>query len=179
MRIISGIHKGRRISAPNNLPVRPTTDRAKEALFNILNNEFYFDKISVLDLFSGTGNISYEFVSRGVKHLICVDKNIKCTRFIEQTANLLNAPIQVLQSDVLSFLSKHSGSYDVVFADPPYEMDTEMFESFINQILSKNLIREDGVCIVEHSKHTDLSFIKGYVNSRNYGGCVFSFFRNN
>ena len=85
MRIISGIHKGRRLTAPKNLPVRPTTDMAKEALFNILNNTYYFDDISVIDLFSGTGNISFEFSSRGVEQIIAVDNNSKCIHFIEKT----------------------------------------------------------------------------------------------
>lgn len=178
MRIISGFHKGRRIIAPTNLPVRPTTDRAKEALFNILNNDFYFDDICVLDLFAGTGNISYEFASRGTKHIVSVDRNQKCTRFIDQTTSLLNVPIQVVQNDIFNFLEKHSGKYDVIFADPPYEMEFELFESIISKILSKKMIRNDGVLIIEHSKQTDLSALQGYVNSRVYGGCVFSFFKN-
>ncbi|MDG1760496.1 MAG: 16S rRNA (guanine(966)-N(2))-methyltransferase RsmD [Flavobacteriaceae bacterium] len=177
MRIISGIHKGRRIIAPNNLPVRPTTDRAKEALFNILNNEYYFENISVLDLFAGTGNIGYEFVSRGVQQVVCVDRNTKCTRFIEQTSEILGATIQVVQNDISSFLSKHNGSYDIVFADPPYDMELEKFEQFIHQIITKETIRREGVLIVEHSKYTDLSVIQGFSSSRTYGNCVFSFFR--
>ena len=178
MRIISGTHRGRRIIAPNNLPVRPTTDRAKEALFNILNNEYYFQNLSVLDLFAGTGNIGYEFISRGVQRVVCVDKNNKCTRFIEQTSEILNAPIQVIQSDISSFLSKHNGSYDIVFADPPYDLELDKFEEFIHQIATKKTVRSNGVLIVEHSKHTDLSFIDGFSDCRTYGNCVFSFFRN-
>ena len=177
MRIISGIHRGRRIIAPNNLPVRPTTDRAKEALFNILNNEFYFQNLSVLDLFAGTGNIGYEFVSRGVQHVVCVDKNAKCIRFIEQTSETLKAPIQVVQNEISSFLSKHIGSYDIVFADPPYDLEFDKFKHFIDQIFSNKMIRSEGVLIVEHSKHTDLSSLNGFSNSRSYGSCIFSFFR--
>ena len=88
MRIISGDYKGRRITAPKKLPVRPTTDMAKESLFNILNNLFLFGSISVLDLFSGTGNISYEFASRGVKNIVCVDKNYHCIRALNVACNL-------------------------------------------------------------------------------------------
>ncbi|MBT8377462.1 MAG: RsmD family RNA methyltransferase, partial [Bacteroidia bacterium] len=93
MRIISGTYKGRRITAPKNLPVRPTTDMAKEALFNILNNHYYFDSIMVLDLFAGTGNISYEFASRGVEKILAVDENYKCIKFINETAESFNMPI--------------------------------------------------------------------------------------
>ena len=86
MRIISGSHKSKRIKAPSKLPVRPTTDMAKESLFNIINNDFYFDEISVLDLFSGTGNISYEFASRGTRKILCVDINENCVKFIQKTS---------------------------------------------------------------------------------------------
>src|SRR5210317_606039 len=104
MRIISGTHKGRKIIAPKKLPVRPTTDMAKESLFNILNNQFYFDEISVLDLFAGTGNVSYEFASRGTQHIISVDKDFGCVKFINETSETLNMPIQVIKSDVFKFL---------------------------------------------------------------------------
>ena len=89
MRIISGKYKGRKLVAPKKLPVRPTTDMAKEALFNILNNQYYFDEISVLDLFAGTGNISYEFASRGTENITCVDQNYGCIKYINETAELL------------------------------------------------------------------------------------------
>jgi len=179
MRIISGIHKGRRIHAPNNLPVRPTTDRAKEALFNILNHQMYFENLKVLDLFAGTGNISYEFISRGVHQATCVDKNMKCIRFIEQTANALEANIEAIQTDVISFLSQHRSTYDIIFADPPYDSDFEIFESMITLILSKNLLHDGGLLILEHSKQTDLSSLPKYSDSRVYGSCVFSFFKTN
>jgi len=108
MRIISGKHKSRRLKAPKNLPVRPTTDMAKESLFNILNNTYYFDNISVIDLFSGTGNISYEFASRGTKTIYAVDAHFGCIKFISSIAEKLELPINTLKSDVYAFLEKTS-----------------------------------------------------------------------
>ncbi len=106
MRIISGLYKGRRITAPKKLPVRPTTDMAKEALFNILNNRYYFDGISVLDLFSGTGNICYEFASRGTEQILAVDDNFGCIKFINETAESFEMPINTVKSDVYKFLNQ-------------------------------------------------------------------------
>ena len=107
MRIISGTHKGRRISPPKKLPVRPTTDRAKESLFNILIHQYAFEGCDVLDLFSGTGSISYEFASRGVASVIAVDQNNACVRFIEATTEALDMPIQAIRAAVLPFLERH------------------------------------------------------------------------
>ena len=122
MRIISGSLKGRRITAPKKLPVRPTTDRSKEALFNILNNWVEFSEIRVLDLFSGTGNISYEFGSRGVSDIVAVDQNKYCTRFIEETSTHFNLNVAVVCKNVFDYLKKPHQSFDVVFADPPYDL---------------------------------------------------------
>ncbi|MDC3275147.1 RsmD family RNA methyltransferase, partial [Flavobacteriaceae bacterium] len=119
MRIISGTYKGRRLKAPKNLPVRPTTDMAKEALFNILMHRYDFRDLSVLDLFSGTGNIAYEFCSRGTLSVLAVDKEFRCTKFIESTAAEFNMPIDVLKSDVFSFLERNTQTFDIIFADPP------------------------------------------------------------
>ncbi len=104
MRIVSGSHKGRRITAPNKLPVRPTTDFAKEALFNILSNRLDFDELEVLDIFAGTGNISYEFASRGVPQITCVDAHAGCVKFIHKTAEELSFPITTVKSDVYKYL---------------------------------------------------------------------------
>src|SRR5690606_8843585 len=99
MRIISGLYKSRKITAPKNLPVRPTTDMAKESLFNILNNLYYFDEITVLDLFAGTGNISYEFASRGTEQITCVDQHFACIKFINETAKKFEMPIETIKAD--------------------------------------------------------------------------------
>lgn len=176
MRIISGIHKGRRLRAPKNLPVRPTTDMAKEGLFNILTNRLDLQDCCVLDLFSGTGNIAYEFCSRGAQSVIAVDKDNSCVRFIRQTAENLKMPIQIIASDVFSLLEKSNIFFDYIFADPPYEMDKTLFIKLVKIIFENNLLKDNGLCIIEHSKHTDLSELYYYKNSKSYGGNCFSFF---
>ena len=179
MRIISGLYKSRKIIAPKNLPVRPTTDMAKESLFNIINNLYYFDDISVLDLFAGTGNISYEFASRGTEQITCVDQDFGCVKFINQTANSFKMPIQTFKSDVFKFLEKTNIQSNIIFADPPYNFDVSQFSKIPELIFKNNLLLEEGLLIVEHSKHTNLSEIEHYSYSKSYGGNVFSFFEKN
>ena len=145
MRIISGQHKGRRISAPKKLPVRPTTDMAKEGLFNILNNSFYFDELRILDLFAGTGNISYEFASRGAEDIICVDADYGCIKFINQTAVLLEANITAIKSDVFGYLEKTRQKHNIIFADPPYAMSEADFIKIEHWVFANNLLEEEGV----------------------------------
>ena len=176
MRIISGKYKGRKIVAPKKLPVRPTTDMAKEALFNILNNQYYFDEISVLDLFAGTGNISYEFASRGTENITCVDQNYGCIKYINETAESFEMPISTIKSDVFSFLENHKQPYTIIFADPPYDFPLEEFAKIPELVFQNNLLEEDGLLIIEHSKHTDLSGLAQYSHSKSYGGNMFSFF---
>lgn len=176
MRIVSGIHKGKRITAPKKLPTRPTTDIAKEALFNILNNDFYFDEISVLDLFSGIGSISLEFASRGTKNITSVDNHYACVKFLSTTAEELNCEIQTIKSDVYKFLDSSTQQYDVIFADPPYRFLKEQFELIYHQVFDKNLLTENGLLIIEHSKKTDLSALKHFEKTKKYGGNCFSFF---
>ena len=177
MRIISGKYKGKRLSAPKNLPVRPTTDMAKEGLFNILNNHYYFDELSVLDLFAGTGSISFEFASRGTEDITCVDAHYGCVKFISKTAEDLELPIHTSKSDVFKYLENCSRTFDVIFADPPYELKLDAFETLVKLVFESNMLNDDGVLIIEHSKHTDLSHLPSFSNSRSYGGSVFSFFR--
>ena len=176
MRIISGKHKGRRLEAPKKLPVRPTTDMAKEGLFNILSNRFDFSEISVLDLFSGTGNMSYEFASRGIRQITAVDKNRHCVHYISKTAQLLDIEINCIKSDVFQYLEKTSMPATLIFADPPYDFAVEKFQKIVDIVLKKKLLGPDGVLIIEHSKHTDLSKSTGFIEKRNYGNSVFSFF---
>ena len=177
MRIISGKHKARRIAAPKNLPVRPTTDMAKESLFNILNNFFYFDAIQVIDLFSGTGNISYEFASRGTKKIVAIDAHYACVKFITNTAKNLDLPINAIKNDVYSFLEKTTLTSDVIFADPPYNFSEQEFLKIADLVFKKNLLNDKGILIIEHSKHTDVSDHKNYSYGKRYGGNVFSFFK--
>ncbi len=176
MRIISGKHKGRRLVAPKNLPVRPTTDMCKESLFNILNNYFNFHGLKVLDLFSGTGNISYEFGSRGAGPITSVDGDFGCVNFIKKTASDLDLDISVLKSDVFKFLEKSKASYDIIFADPPYDLGQEQFEKIIQLIFDNELLAEEGMLIIEHSKHTKLDHMMHFSFAKNYGGSVFSFY---
>lgn len=176
MRIISGKYKSKRISAPKNLPVRPTTDMAKEALFNILNNLYYFHDISVLDLFSGTGNISYEFASRGTTQITAVDANFGCIKFINKTSQELDASIHTIKSDVFKYLKSSKASYDIIFADPPYNFEVNLFENIVQSVFEQELLTEEGLLIIEHSKHTSLSEHPNFSYSKKYGGNMFSFF---
>lgn len=176
MRIISGQFKGRRITAPKKLPVRPTTDMAKESLFNILNNMYYFDEISVLDLFSGTGNISYEFASRGTERITAVDGNYGCIKFINETSDSFEMNISTIKSDVFKFLENTQQKHTIIFADPPYDFSTEMFAKIPQLVFQNELLEDNGLLIVEHSKHTNLKHIDRYSYSKGYGGNVFSFF---
>ena len=176
MRIISGTYKGRRITAPKKLPVRPTTDMAKEALFNIINNQYYFDEISVLDLFAGTGSISYEFASRGTENITSVDQDFGCIKFINQTSEDFEMPIQTIKSDVYKYLEKTKLQSTIVFADPPYAFTLDQFSKIPELIFKNNLLENEGLLIIEHSKHTDLSNLVNYSYSKSYGGNMFSFF---
>ncbi|WP_034058353.1 RsmD family RNA methyltransferase [Lacinutrix jangbogonensis] len=177
MRIISGEFKGRRITAPKKLPIRPTTDMAKESLFNILNNQYYFSDISVLDLFSGSGNISYEFASRGTEKITAVDQNFGCIRFINETAESFEMSIKTIKSDVFKFLEKSKTKATVIFADPPYDFTVEQFSKIPELIFKNDLLEPDGLLIVEHSKYTDISNSKNFNYSKGYGGNMFSFFK--
>lgn len=176
MRIISGKLKGRRISPPKNLPVRPTTDMSKESLFNILNNHFNFSELTILDLFSGTGNISYEFASRGAESIISVDGDMGCVNFIKKTAKELDLNIIPLKSDVFKFIEKHQSSYDIVFADPPYDFTQEQFEKILKDIFANGLVDEQGMVVIEHSKFTKMDHLEHFSFEKNYGGSVFTFF---
>lgn len=177
MRIVAGKFRSRRITAPNNLPVRPTTDMAKEALFNILNNTYYFEDLKVLDLFAGIGSISFEFASRGCEDITAVDEHIGCVNFLEKTSTELEIDLQTIKSDVFSFLERSSQSYDIIFADPPYDMETENFMQLLNLVFEGSLLNEDGTLIIEHAKQTKLSEHPKFEKQRKYGSNVFSFFK--
>lgn len=177
MRIISGKFKGKRITAPKKLPTRPTTDMAKEGLFNILNNHYYFDDCVILDLFAGTGNISYEFASRGSKNITAIDANANCIKFIAKTSNELDFNIDSLKSDVFKYLDRTNTKADIIFADPPYALPLENFEKIVNLVFDNYLLLEEGILVVEHSSHTDLSSLRNFTNKRKYGGSIFSFFQ--
>ena len=172
MRIISGTHKGRRLMAPSSLPVRPTTDRAKESLFNIIENRYYFDGKNVLDLFSGTGNIAYEFASRGCEEILAIDNNYQCINYIEETAKDLDFNISTIKSDCLQYLKNCKQQFNFIFADPPYSY--EEYQQLKEVINDNNLIKKDGLLIIEHDKET--SFEADNLELRKYGTVHFSLF---
>jgi 16S rRNA (guanine966-N2)-methyltransferase len=177
MRIVAGQFKGKRITAPKKLPVRPTTDFAKEALFNILNNRYDFTELRVLDLFSGTGNISFEFASRGTEDIVSVDAHYECVRFIQRTAEDLQMPIKTVKSDVFKYLGVSQQPYDIIFADPPYNFDLQQMQKLTELCFENKLVTEEGLLILEHSKHLDLTDLDHFDEFRKYGGSVFSFFQ--
>ena len=181
MRIISGSHKGRQITAPSNLPVHPTTDFAKTALFNILNSYINVEDLSVLDLFAGTGNISYEFASRGSKSVTAVDIESKCTSFIISTSEKLNfINIRVIKNDVFNYLDRETGHFDLIFADPPY--DLEGIESIADKIFingKSEILNPDGWLVIEHSKRNSFEKHPNFYQHRVYGKVNFSILINN
>ena len=176
MRIISGKYKGRRIFPPKGLPVRPTTDMSKEALFNVLNNHFSFEGLKILDLFAGTGNISFEFASRGSTPITSVDADFGCVKFIKQVADEYDFNIAATKSDVFKFLERNNATYDIIFADPPYALDQKTFDKIVLLVFEKNTLQEDGMMIIEHSKYTKLDHLIHFSFKKSYGGSIFSFF---
>ncbi len=177
MRIINGKNRGRVIKAPANLPVRPTTDLGKESIFNIINNYFNFEGIAVLDLFAGTGNITYEFASRGAISVTAVDNYQGCTDFIRETVVKLGyEQVAVVRSDVFPFLERSRVQYDVIFADPPYEMKT--VDKVANLVFEKKLLNPDGWLVIEHSADWDFAEHPNFYQHRKYGKLNFSVFVN-
>lgn len=183
-RIISGQWKAKRISAPKNFDVRPTTDFAKEALFSIIENRFRFDfgSISVLDLFAGIGSLSLEFTSRGCKDLTSVEMNAKHASFISATSRELemDSQINVIRSDVFEYLKKNRNrkTYELIVADPPFEMEVPKYEELISLVLNNNYLKENGVFILEHQSRTKLQH-PNLTDTRKYGNVSFSFFKPN
>lgn len=179
MRIISGNFRGKRINAPTNLPVRPTTDFAKEGLFNVLNNHFYFDEISALDLFSGIGSISLELASRGSKRVLSVDLDAGCVKFLSETVQKMNLSetLSVVRADVFSFLGRNNqGSFDLIFADPPYDLDADKFHQLVDLIKANNWLSEGGELVIEHPKEINFESNPYFLQTRKYGNVNFSFF---
>ena len=176
MRIIGGKLKGLRLNPPKNLPVRPTTDLAKEALFNILLNQIEFEDITVLDLFSGTGNIAMEFASRGAAQVTGIDRSLQCIHYLKDTARqhgLTN--VQTFKADVFKYLDVETEQYDLVFADPPYDLNK--IPEIPKIIFDKQMVKPGGLLIVEHQSLQNLSNHPAYVEQRKYGHSSFSFFK--
>ncbi|MBR7157212.1 MAG: RsmD family RNA methyltransferase [Bacteroidales bacterium] len=188
MRIIGGSLKGKNILPPTNYAARPTTDFAKEGLFNMLTNEFDLEEISVLDLFSGTGSISMEFASRGCKDIISIEMNPLHTRFIKQCSQSFKIKgMQVIRHNVFDFIKICTKRFDIIFADPPYDLEgldtlpdrifgisQEFSENFSNE--SKKLIKNGGYFILEHPKAYSFENHPFFIKEKKYGNVHFSFF---
>lgn len=175
MRIISGTFKGRRIEPPKNISARPTTDFAKESLFNLLQNRMDFEDIDVLDLFAGTGSISFECVSRGAREVTAIEMAHTQQNFIISTSKLLGIRnLSLIRGDVFRYLKTCSMQYDFIFADPPYALDK--LPTLPDLIFEKELLREDGIFVLEHPAEYDFSAHPHFVDHRNYGSVNFTFF---
>jgi 16S rRNA (guanine966-N2)-methyltransferase len=175
MRIIGGDLRGKQITPPSNYKARPTTDFAKEGLFNILENQFDFSEISVLDLFSGTGSISFEFASRGSNSVTAIEMNPQHSSFIKNTiAKFGLANMQVVHHNVFDFLHICNHKYDIVFADPPY--DIVGFAGIPEKILSCPIFYPGGILIVEHPASLNFKSNPLFTKERKYGNVHFSFF---
>lgn len=177
MRIIAGTLKGRRLNPPANLPVRPTTDMAREGLFNILNNYVEFDECTVMDLFAGTGAMSVEFISRGVREVTAVDINNACTDYIKSEAQRLELNnLRVVRADVFDLLKRANRKFDIVFADPPYAI--EGLETLPGLVFDRQVLTDDGIFILEHPREYSFEEHPHFWQHRNYGKVNFTFFAN-
>ncbi len=176
MRIISGIYGGRRLSPPKNITARPTTDFAKESLFNLLNNRIDFEGIDVLDLFAGTGGIGIECVSRGARDVTAVEiAHVQQNWIISCCKQLGIRNLSVIRGDVFKFLNACRTKYDLIFADPPYAL--EQLPTLPDVILGQDILKEDGWLVIEHGKDTDFTTHPRHVETRTYGSVHFSFFQ--
>lgn len=177
MRIIAGSLRGRRLNPPANLPVRPTTDMARESLFNILNNYVDYEDCAVMDLFSGTGAVSLEFVSRGSKEVTSVDINVQCADFLKASAKQFGvANLHVVRADVFDFLKRAYKQFDIIFADPPYAVAD--LQKLPDLVFEHRLLTEDGIFVLEHPKDYHFEEHPHFWQHRNYGKVNFSFFAN-
>ena len=176
MRIIGGEHGGRKFNPPNDMPyTRPTTDIAKEGLFNVLQNNLDFDEIKSLDLFGGTGSISYELASRGVTDLTIIEKDVAMFEFIKKTAATLRIEnLKVIKMDVFKFINQCSEKFDFIFAGPPYALTA--IDDLPKLIFEKQLLKKDGWFVLEHTPRNDYKIFPFYTSERNYGTTVFSTF---
>ncbi|MEO5985203.1 MAG: RsmD family RNA methyltransferase [Ferruginibacter sp.] len=176
MRIISGKYGGRRISPPARMPyTRPTTDIAREGLFNILQNNFQIEGLKTLDLFGGTGCISYELASRGAADLTIVEKDSQMYDFIKKISESLSIKnMKVVKSDVFRYLNTDKGEYDFIFAGPPYALPT--IDELPRIIIKNKLLKPGGWFVLEHTPRNDYKKIETFRTERNYGSTVFSFF---
>jgi 16S rRNA (guanine(966)-N(2))-methyltransferase RsmD len=178
MRIITGKYKGRHFDIPRSFKARPTTDFAKENIFNVLVQYVDFDGASALDLFSGTGSISLELLSRGCNHVVSVELDRDHHRFILECSkklSILNSQFSIIRGDVFRFLKSCKQQYDLIFADPPYAL--KELPTLPDIIFEKQLLKEDGIFVLEHGKDYDFSQHSHFVEHRQYGSVNFSIFK--
>jgi len=175
LRIVSGTYKGRLIKPPKNFRARPTTDFAKENLFNILSNNFNFSELDILDLFSGTGSISYEFASRECNSVISIESNFKHQIFIKNTIEDLGLQnVRSIKSDAFRYVKSCREKFYIVFADPPY--DLKSMDSIPDFIFEQEILKPEAWLILEHGDKTSFSRHKYFKEIRKYGGVNFSIF---
>lgn len=175
MRIIAGTLRGRRLNPPANLPVRPTTDMARESLFNILNNYVDYEECSVMDLFAGTGAVSIEFVSRGAKDVTSIDINNSCTEYIKSASRQLGIEnMHVVRADVFDLLKRAYKKFDIIFADPPYAL--KELSSLPDVVFNSDVLTEDGIFILEHPRESSFDEHPNFWQHRAYGKVNFTFF---
>lgn len=176
MRIVGGQLKGRIFTPGKSFKARPTTDFAKENLFNILENRIVWDETDALDLFSGTGSISYELLSRGCRWVTAVEQNFRHFQYINSNKALLQLTnFSVLRDDAFRFIEKSKLQFSIIFADPPF--DLKRFDEIAEKVLASGLLKEEGVFILEHGKHHSFSQHPRFVEIRTYGSVHFSFFQ--
>ena len=179
MRIISGTKKSLFIKAPNNLPssARPTTGKVKESLFNIISNKYDFKQLKVLDLFAGTGNISYEFASRGCLDVLSIDNNFRCIKFINKTSSELELNINTKKIDYKSYLKQSIKQFELIFADPPYDFSIKQYLEITELVKANEILSDIGELIIEHSSNIKLSEKFKNIDERKYGSSVLSFIK--
>lgn len=176
MRVISGIYKHRHFNIPKTFKARPTTDFAKENLFNVLNGYLDFEGLSALDLFSGTGSISIELISRGCEQVISIEKDRQHHLFIKKIMSEVKTDKCLpICGDVFKFISRNTSTFDFIFADPPYALNE--LGDIPDLIFKKNLLKDRGLFVLEHGKEYDFSKHEHFLEHREYGSVNFSFFR--
>jgi 16S rRNA (guanine(966)-N(2))-methyltransferase RsmD len=178
VRIIRGKFKTRYFKFPKSFPSRPTTDFAKEGLFNVLENEFSLYDLNILDLCAGTGNITFEFLSRECGHVTAVDSHLVSIKNLYKVSKELDcgSDLDILKSDIIVFLERTTETYDIIFADPPYSF--QQYADIHRIVFERQLLRPGGMLIIEHGKETDLSERTHFDKLRKYGSVYFSFFTN-
>ncbi len=176
MRIISGTFRGKQIHPPKNFKARPTTDFAKESLFNILLNHYDIEELDVLDLFSGTGSISYEFASRGARTIVALEREHAHFNFIRRTCQELEMDmVNVIRGDAFRYLKRPYQSFDIIFADPPY--DIPLLETLPDLVFGSEILAKEGTFILEHSASHSFTSHDHFNEHRKYGGVNFTFFK--